>query len=79
MFACFKCFRPKWVNDRILLGQWVVHALVLAIVRDMGRNTRNTLYKCTKVHIYTEQMSRIDNYQKENHSYVHVGLVVVRR
>ena len=56
-----------------------MHPLVFAIVREMGRNTRITLYKCLEVHIYNEQMSKIDNYQKENHSYVHVGLVVVRR
>ena len=69
MLAYFKCFRPKWVNERILLGQWLVHALVLAIVREMGRNTRRTLYKCIKVHIYKEKMSKIDNYCNENQSY----------
>ena len=55
-----------------------MQALVLAIVREMGRNTRKTLYKCIKVHIYKEQMSKIDNKHKENHSYFHVGLGVVR-
>ena len=40
MLACFKNFRPTWVNGRILLGQWLAHALVLAIVREMDRNTR---------------------------------------
>ena len=59
MLACFKCFRPKWVNDRILLGQWLVHALVLAIVREMGRNTRKTLYKCIKVQIYKEKCQKL--------------------
>ena len=45
MLACFKCFRPKWVNDRIFSGQWLAHALVLALVREMGRNTRkNFIY-----------------------------------
>ena len=35
-------------------------------------------YKCIKVHIYKEQMSKFDNYRKENHTYIHVGLGVVR-
>ena len=49
MLAYFKCFRPKWVNERILLGQWLVHTLVLAIVREMAENTRKPLNECLHV------------------------------
>ena len=45
MLVWFKCFRPKWLNDLILLGQWLAHAIVPAIVREMGRSTRKTPYK----------------------------------
>ena len=32
--------RPTWVNDGILLVQWLSHALIPAIVSKMVRNTR---------------------------------------
>ena len=35
MFACSKCVRPKWANDSLLIGQWLAHAFVPAIARDI--------------------------------------------
>ena len=46
----------------------------MASARTWVEIIKKTLYKCVKVHIYKEKMSKIDNYRKETQSYFHVDL-----